>query len=154
MATKTADAGHDFVQPRSNYNAITYMVSNYVANGSTVSAGDVFLMAKIPHGATIVDLKFFGRASAGGGTVFNLGTTTSASLFGPVTISATHQFIAVGQTAGTSATQQMPFLVSLSDDANPRHITLALTVATATSPTATSSFGLMVGYLMPGEAGP
>jgi hypothetical protein len=48
----------------------------------------------------------------------------------------------------------MPFLVSLSDDATPRHITLALTVATATSPTATSSFGLMVGYLMPGEAGP
>jgi hypothetical protein len=154
MATKTADAGHDFVQPRSNYDGITYIVSNYTANGSTVSAGDVFWMAKVPTGAVIVDMRWFGRSSASGGTVFNIGTTGSASLFGPATISATHQYIQIGQTAGTSGTQQFPYAISLSDDAATRHVTIAVTVATATSPTATASFGLLIGYLMPGQAGP
>ncbi len=151
MATKTMDAAHDYVQPRSNYNAITYMVSNYTAGGSTISSGDVFWAAKVPHGAVITDLRFFGRAAGVGGIVFNVGTTGSASLFGTATISATHQYIAL--TGGASATQQFPYVVSLSDDAVPRHITLALTMASGTA-TATGSFGLMVGYLMPGEAGP
>ena len=151
MATKTMDAAHDYVQPRANYDGITYMVSNYTAGGSTISSGDVFWAAKVPHGATIVDLRFWGRAAGVGGIVFNVGTTGSASLFGPATISATHQYISL--TGGASATQQFPYRVSLSDDATPQSVTLALTVASGTA-TATGSFGLMVGYLMPGNSGP
>lgn len=153
MATKTADAAHDYVQPRSNYGGTTVMVSNYTANGSTISSGDVFLLAKVPNGATITDLKWFGRSAGAGGIVFNLGTTGSASLFGPATISATHQYITIGQTAGSSATTQFPYRVALSDDAASQFVTLAATMASGTA-TATGSFGLMVTYLMPGQAGP
>lgn len=152
MATKTADAGHDYVQPRGNpQQGLVTMISNYVANGATISSGDVFWMCKVPHGATITDMRAWGRSSGTGGIVFNVGTTTSATLFGPFTISATHQF--VGLTGGASATQQFPFLVSLSDDAAVRHVTLAFTMASGTA-TATGSFGLMVSYTMPGQGTP
>jgi len=83
--------------------------------------------------------------------VFNVGTTGSSSLFGPFTISATHQY--VGLTSGASATAQLPYTISLSDDAATRHVVLAFTVASGTA-TATGSFGLMVSYLMPGASGP
>lgn len=151
MATKTMDAGHDYVQPRSAYSGITYIKSDYTAAGSTLSSGDVFWACKIPNQATIVDLRFWGRASGVGGVVFNVGTTDSASLFGPATISATHQYISL--TAGASATAQLPYQVSLSDDTATQFVRLALTVASGTA-TATGSFGLLVGYLMPGTAGP
>ena len=151
MATKTADAGHDYVQPRANFDGVTSMISNYVASGATMSSGDVFWMLKVPHGATIVDMRAWGRTSGTGGVVFNVGTTGSASLFGPFTISATHQYVTL--TGGASATQNFPYVVSLSDDAATRHVTLAMTVASGTA-TATGSFGLMVSYLMPGTAGP
>lgn len=152
MATKTADAGHDYVQPRANpQQGITTMVANYAANGSTISSGDVFWMLKVPHGATIFDMRAWGRSSGTGGIVFNVGTTGSASLFGPFTISATHQYVTL--TSGASATQQFPYLVSLSDDAATRHVTLAFTVASGTA-TATGSFGLMVSYTLPGQGTP
>lgn len=147
MATKTADAAHDFVQPRQNYRqGATHVLSSYVASGATVSSGDVFLMAKVPHGATITDIRGHGRSAGVGGIVFNVGTTGSASLFGTFTISATHQFVAV---TGTG----LPYTVSLSDDAYPRYVTLAFTQASGTA-TATASFGLLVSYLMGGQAGP
>lgn len=152
MATKTADAAHDYIQPRASARqGATHIVSNYTANAATMSSGDVFWMAKIPHGATIYDLRAWGRTSGTGGVVFNVGTTGSASLFGPFTISATHQFVTL--TSGASATQNFPYAISLSDDAMPRYVTLAFTVASGTA-TATGSFGLMVSYLMPGTAGP
>jgi hypothetical protein len=150
MATKTADAGHDYVQPRSNYTGLTTMVSNHTAGGLSLSTGDVFWMLKVPNGALITDLKFWGRASGVGGVVFSVGTTGSASLFGAATISATHQYLTLN---GASATQQMPYKVSLSDDAAQQYVTLALTVASGTA-TATGSFGLLCSYLMPGAAGP
>lgn len=147
MATKTADAGHDYVQPRANQRqGATYIQSDYVASGATVSSGDVFYMAKVPTGAVITDIRGYGRSAGVGGIVFNVGTTGSASLFGTFTISATHQFVAVTGTA-------LPYKVSLSDDANPRHVILTFTQASGTA-TATASFGLVVTYLMPGMAGP
>lgn len=151
MATKTADAAQDYVQPRNNYTGKTTMVANVTANGGTMSVGDVFWMIKVPHGALITDMRWWGRTSGTGGVVFSIGTTTSATLFGTATISATHQYIAL--TTGASATQQFPYQVSLSDDAAVRHITLAATVASGTA-TATGSFGLLVEYMMPGAAGP
>jgi hypothetical protein len=122
------------------------MVAQYVASGATVSSGDVFWMLKIPDGAMITDVRGFGRAAGGGGIVFNVGTTGSASLFGTFTISATHQFVSV---TGTG----LPYQVSLSDDAATDYITLTVTQASGTA-TATASFGVMVEYLMRGNAGP
>lgn len=151
MATKTADAAHDYVAARSNYSGATSMISNYSANATTISSGDVFWMLKVPNGATITDLRFWGRTSGTGGVVFNVGTTGSASLFGPATISATHQYISL--TGGASATAQFPYKVSLSDDAALQYVVLALTQASGTA-TATGSFGLMATWLMPGNAGP
>lgn len=151
MATKTADAAHDYVSARVNYNGVTTMMSNYTAAGSTVSSGDVFWMLKVPNKAMIVDLRFWGRSSGTAGVVFNVGTTGSASLFGAATISSTHQYITLN--SGASATAQLPYYVSLSDDAANQYVTLALTMASGTA-TATGSFGLMVSYLMPGNAGP
>lgn len=150
MATKTADAAHDYVTPRVNYRGRTTIISRYEAGGSTISSGDVFWMCKIPNGATIVNLQGYGKGGSSG-IVFNVGTTGSASLFGPFTISATHQFVSL--TGGASATQQFPYKVSLSDDAATQYVTLALTMASGTA-TATGSFGLIVDYLMPGNAGP
>jgi hypothetical protein len=147
MATKTADAGHDYVQARANpRQGITSIQADYVAGGSTVSSGDVFYMCKVPTGALITDVRGYGRSAGVGGIVFNVGTTGSASLFGTFTISATHQFVAV---TGTG----LPYKVSMSDDAYPRHVILTFTQASGTA-TATASFGLVVTYLMPGSAGP
>lgn len=146
MATKTADAGHDYVQPRDNPKGKVGVVSSYVASGATVSSGDVFNMLKIPHGATITDLRGFGRSAGVGGIVFNVGDSGSASRFGTFTISATHQFAAV---LGTG----LPYTVSISDDAASQYLTLLFTQASGTA-TATASFGILAEYYMPGAAGP
>lgn len=146
MATKTADAGHDYVQPRDNPTGKTAQLASYVANGATVSSGDVFNMLKIPNGATITDLRGFGRSAGVGGIVFNVGIAGSASLFGTFTISATHQFVNV---LGTG----LPYTVSASDDAASQFITLLFTQASGTA-TATASFGVLAEYYMPGAAGP
>lgn len=151
MATKTADAGHDYVQPRSDYRGITTMISTAIANGTSISTGDVYWMLKIPNRAIITDLRGFGRSSGTAGIVFNVGTTGSASLFGPFTISTTQQY--VNLTSGASATQVFPYAVSLSDDAAVQFVTLAMTVASG-SITATGTFGLIASYVMPGNAGP
>lgn len=147
MATKTADAGHDYVQPRVVYSGKTGIYSQYVANGATVSSGDVYYMAKVPDKAVITDIRGFGRSAGVGGIVFNVGTTGSASLFGTFTISATHQFASV---LGTG----LPYQVSLSDDAATDYVILAFTQASGTA-TATASFGVMVEYFVgAGNAGP
>lgn len=151
MATKTADAAHDYVQPRSFHAGTTTIISRYQADAATISSGDVFWMCKVPHGATITSIIGYGKSAGVGGIVFNVGTTGSASLFGPFTISATAQYVTL--TSGASATQQFPYAVSLSDDAATRYVTLAMTMASGTA-TATGSFGLVVTYLMPGAAGP
>lgn len=149
MAAYTADAGQAGAPVRLNHVGITAVKSTYNAAGVTVSSGDTYLMAKIPNGVEIVRLGFFGRSSGTGGIVFNLGTSADASLFGAVTISGTTQFIQVNN---ASATQQLPYKVSLSDDAVPLYRPLLLTVASGTG-TATASFGLLVEYLAPGQAG-
>lgn len=149
MATYTADAAQSYVQPRLNYRGKTSIISRYDAGGVTISSGDVYLMCKIPHGATIIGAQGYGKA--GGSIVFSFGTPASASLFGTFTISATHQY--VNLTTGASATQQFPYTVSLSDAATPRYVYLALTMASG-STTATGSFGLVIDYLMPGNSAP
>lgn len=146
MATKTADAGHDYVQPRDVHVGKQAIISSYVASGATVSSGDVYYLCKIPHGATITDLRGFGRSAGVGGIVFNVGTTGTADLFGTFTISATHQLASVLGTA-------LPYRVSLSDDAAAQYVILAFTQASGTA-TATASFGIIAEYFMPGAAGP
>lgn len=151
MATKTADAAQDYAPVRANYSGQTSMLASYTAAGGTLSSGDVFWMVKVPNKSWITDLRFWGRSSGVGGVVFNVGTTGSASLFGPATISATHQYISLN--SGASATQNLPYYVSLSDDAATQYVTLALTVASGTA-TATGSFGMLVSYFTQGTGAP
>ena len=151
MATYTADAAQSYVQPRQTEKGVVTMIANLTANGNSVSTGDIYWMAKVPNGAMIIDLKAFGRSSGTGGIVFSVGLTSSASLFGAFTISATHQYSSLN--AQASATQNLPYMVSLSDDAATQYITLAMTVASGTV-TNTASFGMMVQYVMRGAAGP
>lgn len=147
MATYTADAAQSWAQPRVNEDAPTQAYGLYIANGVTISSGDVYQMVKIPNGAIITDIRFHGRSSGTGGIVFNLGISGNATLFGPVTISATDQYISVN---GASATLNLPYLVSVSDDTQPQHLVLQLTQASGTA-TATGTFGLIVSYLTRGQ---
>lgn len=151
MATYTADAGADSAPVRLNTTGPTYMIGTYIAAGVTISSGDVYRMVKVPNGATIVDLGFFGRSSGVGGVVFSVGTSATASLFGAATISATHQFVSLRSQA--SATVQLPYRVSLSDDATEQFQRMLFTVASGTA-TATGTFGMFVEYLPRGQAGP
>lgn len=146
MATYTADAAQAYVQPRMSEQGAVAIVSRYISNAVSISTGDVYLLAKIPNGATITDLRWYGRSSGTGGIVFNLGTAASASLFGAVTISATDQYITAGNTA-------LPYDVSLSDDTVNQYLVLQATMASG-SVTATGTFGVVVKYSMRGAARP
>jgi hypothetical protein len=149
MATYTADAAQSFTPPRFNEDAPTIAEGFFTANGSVAgSSGDVIQMVKIPNGAVIYDIKFAGRVSGTGGQVWNLGTSGSASLFGPVTVSATDQYITVN---GASATTQLPYVVSVSDDTQPQHLVLQLSLSSGTA-TNTGTYRLIVTYAMRGQA--
>ena len=150
MATYTADAAQAGAPVRAVHTGINVMHGKYVADGVTISDGDVYQMVKVPNGAEILRLGFYGRSGGTGGVIFNLGTSANATQWGTVTVSGTQQFISVNN---ASATQALPYKVSLSDGAQPQHLKILLTVETGTG-TATGTLGLIVEYLMPGQAGP
>lgn len=143
MATYTASEAQSYSVVRLNESAPTVQAARYISNGTTISSGDVYLLAKVPNGATITDMRWYGRSSGTGGIVFNLGISGSASLFGAATISATDQYIGVGTTA-------LPYTVALSDDAVNQFITIQATQASGTA-TATGTFGVVVTYVWRGQ---
>lgn len=149
MATYTADAAQSFAQPRFNEDAPTYAEGFFTANGNVAgSSGDVIQMVKIPNGAVIYQINFAGRVSGTGGQVWNLGIPGNTSLFGPVTVSATDQYITVNN---ASATLNLPYVVTVSDDTQPQHVVLQLTFASGTA-TNTGTYRLVVQYATRGQA--
>jgi hypothetical protein len=148
MATYTADAAqNNFV--REVHVGPTVVVSRYIAGGVTISTGDVYRMVNVPNGATITDVRYYGRAAGVGGIIFDLGYVGSAlttlSVFGKATISATDQI-------QSGALASLPWTVSVSDDATP-YITLTLQPSAGTA-TATGTFGLVVTYTRAGAGRP
>ncbi len=152
MATYTADAAQGYSQPRYNYNAPTQIVGRYFAGGVTISAGDVYQMVKIPAGALITGINVFGRAAGVAALTCQVGISGNATLFGTVTLSSTDQWLTIG--SGASATQVMPYAVSVSDDTQPQHLVLQITTSATSSVTTTGTLGMVVQYLMRGQAGP
>lgn len=146
MATYTADAAQTGIQPRLAADGVTYVKGTYVQSGVTVSTGDTYQMAKIPHGVSVVDIKYFGRLGQTAQVIFDLGITGSLSLFGKMTVSATDLY-------QTSTAGVLPYNVSLSDDAANQFITLLATAGTVTSATATGTFGVVVAYVRRGTGG-
>lgn len=149
MATYTADAAQNgFI--RELHSGETVVVARYIANGVTISTGDVYQMCRVPNGATITGINYYGRSSGTGGIVFDLGYQSTAlntlSVFGKATISATDQYVA-GAVAG------LPFTVSVSDDAASQFVMLTLQPASGTA-TATGTFGLVVRYTRAGAGRP
>lgn len=149
MATYTADAAQSWAQPRVNEDGPTVIIGQYAANGVTISAGDVYQMVKIPAGAIITGINVYGRAAGVAALTCQLGIPGNATLFGTFTLSATDQYLAIG--AGASATQQMPYLVSVSDDTQPQHLVLQITTSATSSVTTTGTLGMVVSYVTRGQ---
>lgn len=146
MATYTADAAQTGIQPRLAVDGVTIIKATYIAGGVTISNGDVYQLAKIPHGVSIVDVRGFGRTSGiGTGTVIDFGITGSPSLFGKMSITTADNFQILSPTS-------LPYNVSLSDDASNQYIVVQAT-AGATSATATGTFGVIISYVRRGTGG-
>lgn len=149
MATYTADAAQGGLI-RAVYDGVTTVVSTYIANGTSISTGDIYVMANVPNGATIIGLTTWGRSLNTGGIVFDLGYISSAlttnSVFGQFTISATDQYVVRTPTT-------LPFTVALSDDAANQFVTVRAVVASGTI-TNTGTFGLVIQYAVRGAGRP
>lgn len=147
--TFTADLGGANVV-RQNHVGETVLIPRYVANGISLSAGDVLFMANIPNQATIIELRTWGRSSGHAGYTFDLGlkmpALTTLSVFGQFTVSATDQYI-----VRTPIT--LPYTVSISDD-QPVQYAIVTAVPTAGSTTLTATVGLVIKYTMPGTGRP
>jgi len=146
MATYTADAG---TLMREAHGSETVVTSRYIANGVSISPGDVYQMCRVPNGCTINSIHYYGRSSGTGGIVFDVGYASSAlntlSVFGKATISSTGQNVLLGTAE--------PVTVSVSDDAAQQYWVITLQPSSGTN-TATGTFGLVVRYSRAGTGRP
>lgn len=111
MGTFTVESGN---LPAKRHATGETVVIAKVSLSASYSAGDIFRIAKIPHGAILTDAVLFPGAAAPVGLVAKCGTSLSQELlFGSATYSiATRTTAALGyRRAG---------LTSLSDDLSPR----------------------------------
>lgn len=140
MAT-TRTASSQFAAPRASHEGLTVAKATITVAG-TVSASEVILAIKIPHGATVLDGYISGMCNEGA-HVWKVGTAADDDFAGALlTLSATAQ---MKRFDGGS----MPFKVSLSDDANPQWTWLKLEKVSG-SATTTASIQVVVNYAMPG----
>lgn len=152
MATKTSTAETGIVtQPKYLHTAPIWRVFRHTET-LTLSAGDVIPMpyAQIPHGATIFDVRLGGGARDGTyiiNTQITVGSTTT--LLGSATVSSAGRIPVpvVGPTTASEAAN-VPFTVSVSDDAALRYGTLQFTCSGATSATTSATVTIIVGYVM------
>lgn len=154
MASRTANAGVNYVnsQPKYLVNSTVTRVFDFV-DTATLSQGDVVLMpwARIPHGAVITDVKIGGQLINGtaillpqievGSTTVNLGGSLTLSQGGGLPRNP-------GQPTSFGESTNIPYVVSVSDDAVIRYATLKMTVQTVTSATTSASIVYMVTYTM------
>lgn len=130
-------------QPKIALTASIDRFQSYLSS-ATLSAADsiLFQNLKIPHGANIVEVRLLGKTKDGT-QLFQIGTNYSgqSAAFGSATISAT-------QAMKTQVTG-LPYVVSVSDDFQPRYVTMMLTQdGAATSSTKSCSVTLFVRYTM------
>lgn len=113
MATITIESGN---LPAKRHAAGETVVVAKISLSASYSSGDIFRIAKIPHGAIFSALPvFFPGAAAPAALVFKAGISLSQEL---LFASATYSILATG-TLGLG--YRRAGLTSLSDDASPRH---------------------------------
>lgn len=126
MATLTASAAVAGAPARSVHAGVNSITVNYDNSSTSISADSLttILMAKIPHGASILDVQ--GVVSSGAATCpFTLGISGNNSAFA---------------TAGTvntilRATKGLPYDVSVSDDTATQYIYVTMAVQPGTATT-------------------
>lgn len=132
----------------------TNVVRTHLAGGLSASTtlSDIILIARIPNGARIHSFYMSGIVP-GDATVFKVGTGGAGNTTGT---GADDDSVATALTlSGTAAIKNfdsgatMPYLVSLSDDAEPKWTWLFATLVSGTT-TATCSIQFVVKYSMPG----
>lgn len=129
-------------QPRIETVGAVERYQTYVTS-ATLSDGDVIKLnaLKIPLGVHIVDVRLLGK-TVDGTSIFQIGTDYSGAgaAFGSATISVTQ--------AMKTQLLGLPYTVSVSDDFQPRYVTMTLTQnGAATSGTASLSVTLFVRYI-------
>lgn len=137
-------------QPRIPDGVETVTAYQTYTTSVTASTGDVihFTNLKIPHGATITDVKaYIGAPNDGVILSFGLaGGIVDDDLFSSATASATSQIETLSNIVGNS----LPYKVSLSDsrDGGTGYVTMTATVEDDGTATVSLSIGLLVTYTM------
>lgn len=128
MATLTATAAASGVQPRAVHAGVNSVSVEYSGSTAISPSATTILMAKIPHGAAILDA--VAQISSGAATCpFDIGTSYGGSLAASA--------IATGGTKASTlrSTKALPLDISLSDDAavQYKYVTVTVTPGTATT---------------------
>ena len=137
MATLTAAQAVSGVNPKSHHVGIQSVYA-VVSLSATVSAGDYYRMCKIPNGARITDVIANLKAGTGNDWVASVGLEGSLSDFASATGAATV----------VRATKNLPYDVSLSDDAAQQFSYATIQVQAVTSGSATGALSLQVFFTL------
>ncbi|MHC4342505.1 MAG: hypothetical protein ACYSX0_20105 [Planctomycetota bacterium] len=124
MATKTADMALSRVSPRGNHNGVDAVRCTLSLGAvGTISAGDVVLWGKVPHGSTLLAIQTNNSGSPDDDwpAIFHIDGTTLGA--------ASHTCLATG----FQGLAGLPFTVSLSGGETPRFSFLKMTAGTITS---------------------
>ena len=116
----------------------------------TPSAGDIYLIGKLPHGAIPLDGIFYNGTSITSvttGVVFKIGTSASPDMFFS---SATHSYSPGPVTSRVTNQLGTAMQISLSDDAMPRYENITF-VPTAAGFSVGWIGDLILYYRMPGQ---
>ncbi|MHC4342506.1 MAG: hypothetical protein ACYSX0_20110 [Planctomycetota bacterium] len=139
MATLTAQQAAGNTQPRQHHEGIWAVRSTYSLSGAAASAGDVYLMAKMPNGATLLRTFHWGTNA---GNNFPLTWALGATTLGSATVLSTGSFEGVFGLG--AANNPLPLTISLSDGAEPQHVFLTATVGAIVSATAGGQISVLI----------
>lgn len=146
-ATFTCSAANAGVQPRANYEGVTYAYFKHAGTAS-ISASDVVLLCKIPTGATVLDcmIRAGHKADTQATVSFFLakvgeGSASSIASFGTQVLSATGGTVLFRP---TTASGWAPTRISVSDDSAFQY---AFVKSGVSAGTATTSYSIN-GYVL------
>lgn len=129
-------------QPRIETVGAVERYQSFVSSVS-LSVGDVikFNNLKLPLGAQVLDVRFAGNIPATS-AVFAFGTdyASEGAVFGSATLTTARAFFV--------KTDSIPYNVSVSDDFQPRYVTMTATLQAQSSATVSASMTLLVRYTM------
>jgi hypothetical protein len=143
MATVTVTCQASLDQPRDNYRGA--LVGKKFSSGNvTFGAGtDVMRLAKLPHGATVVDV--VGDVQCAATSVQGVLVVSEVLASGTLSTRATLCSISAVTAGGPIKTGRfVPYTISLSDDAAVQHAMLAIVVSGGTQSTSFSILGTVV----------